>query len=195
MWRMVEEANAHSPKVSQPDSTHNGLMDRIVYEWLLDVRKKNGVVSGLQLKVAVDVLADDICDFDYITHGRAISFTTSRRSRMTQDYDVAYCSLKSEAGSVDKDAIKERMNQIRNICSDFESDDIYNCDETGMYLRLPVHYGGARERCQTRAGSHEPSVDSLLCQSHWIFACPSSIGSGSETACPRYMLKHAALFL
>jgi hypothetical protein len=59
---------------------------------------------------------------------------------MTQEYNVAYCSLKGEAGSVDKDAIAERMNEIRNICADFEPDDIYNCDETDMYLKeLSTH--------------------------------------------------------
>ncbi|KAI1287581.1 hypothetical protein EDD11_010308, partial [Mortierella claussenii] len=78
---------------------------------------------------------DDIFAFDDIPHGRTISFTTSWRLRMTQEYSVAYCSLKGEAGSVDKDAIAERMNEIRNICSDYEPDIIYNCDETGMYLK------------------------------------------------------------
>ena len=59
---------------------------------------------------------------------------------MTQEYSVAYCSLRGEVGSVDKDAIAERMNEIRNICSDFEPDDIYNCDETGLYLKeLSTH--------------------------------------------------------
>ncbi|KAF9176502.1 hypothetical protein BGZ50_000526, partial [Haplosporangium sp. Z 11] len=47
----------------------------------------------------------------------------------------AYCSLKGEAGSVDKDAIAERTDEIRNICSELDPDDIYNCDETGMYLK------------------------------------------------------------
>ncbi|KAF9143152.1 hypothetical protein BGX30_001180 [Mortierella sp. GBA39] len=60
--------------------------------------------------------------------------------RATQDHGVAYCSLRGEVGSVDRDAIAERMNEIRNICVDFEPDDIYNCNETGMYLKeLSTH--------------------------------------------------------
>ena len=78
---------------------------------------------------------DDILAFDDIPLGCTISFTTSWRSRMTQEYSVAYCSLRGEAGSVDKDAIAERMNTIRNTYSEFEPDNIYNCDETGMYLK------------------------------------------------------------
>ncbi|KAF8932297.1 hypothetical protein BGZ47_011451 [Haplosporangium gracile] len=118
--------------------------DKFILMWRMakatNVRNKDDVVSGLQLEAAagsvLHIPTDFIYSFDDISHGRTISFTTSWRSRMTQEYGVAYCSLKGEAGSVDKDAIAERMNEIRNICSkNFELDGIYNCDETGMYLR------------------------------------------------------------
>ncbi|KAF9539469.1 hypothetical protein EC957_005391 [Mortierella hygrophila] len=85
--------------------------------------------------LADNILADDICDFNDFPHGRIISVTTAWRSRMTQEYGVAYCSLRGEAGSVDKDAIAERTSEIRNIRADFEPDDIYNCNETGTYLK------------------------------------------------------------
>jgi hypothetical protein len=114
-------------------------MDKTVYEWLVEVRKNNGIVSGLQLEAAADsvlhILTDDICEPNNSPYGRSISFTTSWRSRITQEYGIAYCSLRGEAGSVDKDAIAGRMDEIRNICSKFKSEDIYNCDETGMYLK------------------------------------------------------------
>ncbi|KAG0292558.1 hypothetical protein BGZ97_005553 [Linnemannia gamsii] len=62
---------------------------------------------------------------------------------MTHEYSVACCSLRGEAEAFDKDAIAERMNEIRHIChicSDFEPDDIYNYNETGMYLKeLSTH--------------------------------------------------------
>jgi len=111
-------------------------MDKTVFEWLLEVRKSNGIVSDLRLQAAAEsvlhILMVDILAFDELPFGRPISFTSSWRSRMTQEYSVAYCGLKGEAGSVDKDAIAERMNEIRKICSDYELDDIHNCDETGM---------------------------------------------------------------
>ena len=119
-------------------------MDKAVYEWLQEVRKSNGVINGLQLQASADsvlhILTDDLDNIDNISHGCSISFTTSWRSRMAQEYGVAYCSLRGEAGSVDLNAIAGRMEEVRNICSKFEPDDIYNCDETGMYLReLTTH--------------------------------------------------------
>lgn len=127
-----------------PDDLIRHILDKAVFEWLLEVRKNNGIVSGLQLQAAagsvLHILLDDIFAFGDIPTGRTISFTASWRSRMTREYSVAYCNLKGEAGSVDKDAIAERMNELRNMCSDFEPNDIYNCDETGMYLKeLSTH--------------------------------------------------------
>jgi hypothetical protein len=119
-------------------------MNRTVYEWLLEVRKNNDIVSGLQLQAAADsvlhILTDDFSDTLGNPYGRPISFATSWRSRMTQEYNITYCNLKGEAGSVDMDAIAGRMEEIRNICSGFEPENIYNCDETGLYLKeLSTH--------------------------------------------------------
>ena len=101
---MVETTNVYSPAVQL--TWYDTLWTRLSLEWLLEVRKNNGIVSGLQLQVAADsvlhTLMNDIYDFDDIPHGRTIAFATSWRSRMTQEYSVAYCGLKREAGSVDK---------------------------------------------------------------------------------------------
>jgi hypothetical protein len=129
---------------SSPVDLIRHLLDKTVQEWLLEVRKSNGIASGIQLQAAANsvlhILMDDICDPDDIPSGRVISFHASWRSRMTQEYGIAYCRLKGEAGSVDNAAIAERMDKIREISSGFEPDDIYNCDETGMYLKeLSTH--------------------------------------------------------
>ncbi|KAG0264779.1 hypothetical protein BGZ95_003527 [Linnemannia exigua] len=107
-----------------------------IMKWVEKFERLNLSRTGSVLHV----LTDDICDSLDIPHGRTISFTTSWRSSMTQEYGVAYCRLRGEAGSVDKDAIAGRMDEIRNICFKFKPDDIYNCDETGMYLKeLSAH--------------------------------------------------------
>ncbi|OAQ23518.1 hypothetical protein K457DRAFT_58621, partial [Linnemannia elongata AG-77] len=58
-------------------------------------------------------------------------------SRMRQEYGIAYRRLRGEVASVDTLAITGRMDKIREISSGFELDDIYNCDETDMYLKEP----------------------------------------------------------
>lgn len=105
---------------SSPVDLIRHILDKTVHEWPLEVRRSNGVVSGLQLQAAAEtvlhILMDDIFAFDDIPFNRTISFTASWRSRMTQEFGVAYCSFRGEAGSVNMDAIAERMNEIRNIC-------------------------------------------------------------------------------
>ena len=84
---------------------------------------------------------------------------------MAQEYGVAYCSLRGEAGSVDLNAIAGRMEEVRNICSKFEPDDIYNCDETGMYLReLTTHSYTTKEFMSgTKPARGESRVPILFC--------------------------------
>ncbi|KAG0195620.1 hypothetical protein BGX33_002897, partial [Mortierella sp. NVP41] len=88
---------------SNPVDLIQNILDKTVYEWLLEARKSNGIVSGRQLQAAADsifhILMDDIYEPDDIPLGRTVSFTAAWRSRMTQEYGVTYCSLKGEAGS------------------------------------------------------------------------------------------------
>ncbi|KAF8932384.1 Tigger transposable element-derived protein 6 [Haplosporangium gracile] len=171
--------------------------DKIKFDWLLEVRSSNGVVSGLQLLAAADsvlhILTDDILVFDDIPLGHTISFTTSWRSRMTREYSVAYCSLRGKAGSVNKDAVADRMNEIRNICSDFEPDNIYSCDETGMYLKeLSTHSYTTEEL----ASGSKPKRGAASCVS--ILFCVNASGSSlararmAETLRPLAIGKYAS---
>ncbi|KAF9312359.1 hypothetical protein BGZ91_006557, partial [Linnemannia elongata] len=101
-------------------------------------RRQWSSVSGRN-RVRSSILVDYVLAFDNIPLSRTISMKTSWHSRMTQEYGVAYCSLRG-AGSVNKNAIAERMNEIRNICPGFAPDDIYNCRETVMYFKeLSIH--------------------------------------------------------
>lgn len=117
------------------------MVGRAVNQWLVEVRKENGIISGRKLQATADsifhVLVDDIAP-DEMSLGRPISFTAAWRTEMKEEYCIASFSLKGESGSVDINAIEPRMAEIRRICSKYDPDDIYNCDETGMYL-LEVH--------------------------------------------------------
>jgi hypothetical protein len=55
---------------------------------------------------------------------------------MKLQYHITYYKLKGQAGSVDvsNPDFKRRMNKINEICGSYDLDDIFNCDETGMYL-------------------------------------------------------------
>lgn len=113
------------------------MVGRAVYEWLVEVRKENGIISGRNLQATAEtifhVLVEDLAPDD-ISLGRNISFTAAWRTNMKDEYCIASLNLKGEAGSVDLKEIEPRMAEIRRICSKYDPDDIYNCDETGMYL-------------------------------------------------------------
>jgi hypothetical protein len=122
---------------NDPSTLVRYMVDKAVYNWLVEVRKENGIVSGRQLQAAAEtifhVLVDDIAP-ESISFGRPISFTASWSTRMKEEYCIASVHLKGESASVDMQAIEPRMTEIQTICSEYDPDDIYNCDETGMYL-------------------------------------------------------------
>ena len=129
---------SHKCKLSKdPSSLVRHLVDRAAFDWLVEVRKDNGVVSGRQLQAAAatifHVLVDGISP-ENISLGRPISFTASWRTRMKEEYCIASFSLKGEAGAVDMQAIEPRVAEICKVCSEYNPDDIYNCKETGIYL-------------------------------------------------------------
>jgi len=45
------------------------------------------------------------------------------------------CQLHGEAGEVDLEAIEPELIEIRQLCAQYTPDNIFNCDETGMYVK------------------------------------------------------------
>jgi hypothetical protein len=44
--------------------------------------------------------------------------------------------LHGEAGAVDHEKIKEGITKMKNIIADFDEENVYNMDETGLFYRL-----------------------------------------------------------
>ena len=60
--------------------------------------------------------------------------------RWTQKrHNITYCQLREEAVSVNLEAIKPELVQIRQLWAQYTPDSIYNCDETGVYLEELYH--------------------------------------------------------
>ncbi|OAQ22274.1 hypothetical protein K457DRAFT_45895, partial [Linnemannia elongata AG-77] len=61
------------------------------------------------------------------------SFSTSWFDAFKKRHRIAYCQLRGEAGSVDLEAIEPELAEIRQLCAMYDPENIYNCDETGLY--------------------------------------------------------------
>lgn len=63
------------------------------------------------------------------------SFSASWFNAFKKRYHISYNQLHGEAAGVDLVAIEPELRNIRAVCANYSPDDIYNCDETGVYLK------------------------------------------------------------
>ena len=133
-------------KIFPPDSKN--IMHRkhielelLIVEWIEEQKTKNVPVSGRMIRRAADItytiLADSRDDDDDADCEIERSFTASYSwfSGFKRFHGITHCKLQGEIASVDLVAIEPELVEIRELCSGFAPENIYNCDETGMYLK------------------------------------------------------------
>ncbi|KAG0060445.1 hypothetical protein BGZ89_012264 [Linnemannia elongata] len=113
-------------------------MSYIVVQWLEDQKRRNLSVSAKMIKDAAKLTYTVLQDWFEIEKGGIEvnpSFCASWFDGFKKRHNITYCQLRGEAGSVDMDAIKPELGEITQICSEYYPDNIYNCDEIGLYLK------------------------------------------------------------
>ena len=86
-------------------------------------------------KTTYTILADQKYPFDSDSDDTLPSFSASWFDGFKKRHNITYCQLRGEAASVDLEAIEPELVQIRQLCAQYTPDNIYNCDETGFYLK------------------------------------------------------------
>jgi len=77
-------------------------------------------------------------------------------------WNIDLYHLKGEAGSVDMDKIAGPVDEIKNVIAGYPLDDVYNADETGLYLQTLSEWTLNRERTSGYK-SATSRVSILLC--------------------------------
>ena len=68
------------------------------------------------------------------------AFSNGWLYRFKQRYNIKQHTFHGEAGSVPEEA-KEQMKGLRTIAGQYNKDDIYNIDESGLFWRMPPSQG------------------------------------------------------
>jgi len=114
-------------------------VEEVLYRWINSQREQCTPVNGKMIKEAAHVtytILGDLYDPSGATESDSPpSFSASWFNGFKKRYQIAYCQLHGEAGSVDMEAIEPELVEIRNLCSQYSPENIYNCDETGIYLK------------------------------------------------------------
>ena len=78
----------------------------------------------------------DLRDKSDSTRSKApLSFSAWWLDKFRKQYHISHCRLQGEAGEVDLEAIEPELIEIRQLCAQYTPDNIFNCDETGMYVK------------------------------------------------------------
>ena len=111
---------------------HQELEDA-VFLWFTDMSSHHAAINDEMLITKAKTLGDqlDIKDFSY-SRGWLQRFKT-RRGIKRKLYH-------GEADSVDKTVVEEGRTSLQRVFADYDPEDVYNIDETGLFFRLgPNH--------------------------------------------------------
>jgi len=115
------------------------VLEQVMRHWLNDQRRKSVPVSGKLMQDAGHFACTVLCDLRDESDGTQskapLSFSAWWLDKFKKRYHISHCQLYGEAGEVDLEAIEPELIEIRQLCAQYTPDNIFNCDETGMYVK------------------------------------------------------------
>lgn len=156
-------------------------VDSLTYEWFCRARANKIPLSGplireKALEIAKEVGASD----DFKASGGWLD-------KFRKRHNISYKNICGEAGSVDENVVGEWKGKLREICDGYLEQDIFNCDETGLFFRaIPdktmCHKG---EKCSGGKLSKERLTVLLCVNMVGEFEKPLIIGKATKPRCFR----------
>jgi len=102
------------------------------YDWFCEARAKNCPVSGPLIQEKAKSIAENL-KFDTFTASNGWLESFQKRHGIHQSI------LNGESADVDNSIVEGWFGRLKAICEGYSPDNIYNCDETGLFYRaLPT---------------------------------------------------------
>ena len=141
--------------------TKYGRINNLLWQWFSQARAKNILLSGpiLQEKAIAFALELGIDDFKgsngWLSHWKA-------------QHNIKGFKVSGESAGVDMELVENYQQRIPDIVRDYSADDIFSCDETGLYFRaLP-------DRTLSVKGESSKGIKSSKERVTLMFACSST---------------------
>lgn len=125
--RYREGTNAEI-KYLVPRNLKYGELDRRVYDFFCEARAKKIPVTGALLQRQSHIVA---LELGYDNFAASNGWLESFVSR----HQLKLANLHGESAEISEDACEQWRDQIPELLKDYALDDIYNCDETGIFFR------------------------------------------------------------
>lgn len=112
-------------------------LENLLYEWHQTIEKKGGIITGDLLVAKAHQIWQQLPEYA----DQEIPELSDRwLGRFKKRFHIKQRVQHGEAASVPESAEAE-MRAVRTLCGDYQEDDIYNMDETGLFWRQSPSIG------------------------------------------------------
>jgi len=108
-------------------------------------------------------------------------------------WKIDFHQLKGQAGEVDMNKIAGQVEEIKNIIAEYSVEDVYNADETGLYLQTLSNWTLNRERTSGyKAATSRVSILFCVNATGTDKRKPLILSKWSSSTAPGFMLEYTA---
>ncbi len=141
-------------------------IEKTVLAFIRQARAVNIPLSGTIVQEKARLYASKMGVADFRASGGWLA-------KLKRKHNLTFKTMSGESADVDMDAVNEWFKQLPNILKDYEPDDIFNADETGLFYKcLPKQtltfkkekcYGGkmSKERITVMVGGNSSGTEKL----------------------------------
>ena len=158
--RLYEEAwegNVYSKRQRLSKTTNAETVNEKLYAFFNQARAKNIPLSGPILQSKALQLAEEL-DVEDFRASNGWLYAWKKR------YNIKQFKISGESADVDMALVDDYKSRIQGITSGYEPDDIFNCDETGLFYRALPDKTLAQKKQAVKGGKcSKDRLTVLLC--------------------------------
>ena len=169
-------------KQMRPNCKFEDINEKI-FAWFQGARARNIPISGPVIQAKALEIAKSLGNAEFKGSNGWLETFTHR-------YQISFRLLSGESAGVDMDAVDSWRRALDDIVQDYNLDDIYNCDETGLLFRtMPTKsYVEKSDNAHGTKGSKERLTVLLCCNMSGTDKCkPLVIGKSLRPRCFKHI--------
>ena len=133
-------------------------VDTALFQWFTATRQQSVPISGEVLKAKAEEFSKEFGQPDWVC-------SSGWLSRWKVRHNIAYRNVSGENAAMNKDVCDDwKLRKLRPLLSKYDSNDVFNADETGLYWRLlPDKTHAFRGEACTGTKKSKERVTVLVC--------------------------------
>src|SRR5215469_15000562 len=112
------------------------LVDEATYRWFIAIRARGAAISGQMLQLKAMSFFDALREASPNNTPEGFTASTGWLTGFKSRYHIANYKFEGEADSADHAFVAAGRVEFQEYLEDWNPENVYNCDETGLFFRL-----------------------------------------------------------